>query len=267
MQFPSLLKKLVLAALPETIIYYFKIIYYPYKLRRMVISVEPELSLIRKFLAENDLVVDVGANIGLYTKFMSDFVGEGGRVLSLEPMPQTFSLLESNVKKLHLDNVHCFQYAASDRADTLLMSVPNYTDGGKNYYMAKVVGTETSSGTGTETEVPAASLDQLLEPFAADIKFIKCDVEGHELFCLKGACHILRTAQPIWMIEVSGNPDDRMSGAYQLIEFMGEFGYKVFLLDRNDIRPRKPGDRAVNYWFFGDKHIADFEVWGLNRHP
>jgi hypothetical protein len=44
-----------------------------------------------------DTVIDVGANLGYYSVLMADLVGSTGRVVSFEPNPRLFELLQRNV--------------------------------------------------------------------------------------------------------------------------------------------------------------------------
>ncbi len=61
-------------------------------------------------------------------------------MLSLEPVPETYSYLTGNVRALNLKNVQCFNVAASDHDDDAgsVMSIPQYDTGGKNLYTAKL---------------------------------------------------------------------------------------------------------------------------------
>jgi FkbM family methyltransferase len=52
-----------------------------------------------------DTVVDVGANIGCFSLLASQLVGPAGRVIALEPDPQTFAQLEANIKLNNATNI------------------------------------------------------------------------------------------------------------------------------------------------------------------
>ena len=56
---------------------------------------EPEFHILHEFVSPGDWVIDVGANVGYYTKKFSDLVGPHGRVIAVEPVPETFSFLAS----------------------------------------------------------------------------------------------------------------------------------------------------------------------------
>src|SRR5262249_676416 len=154
-------------------------------------------------------VIDVGANFGLYTKFLSELVEETGRVYSVEPVALTYQILVSNLKRLRLHNVEPFNLAISEDEGDAEMQIPRYPSGGENFYDARIV-TALSSESIRTVKVHSRPLDDLFGDLR-QIDFIKCDVEGHELACLRGATTILRKAKPAWLIEVSGNPDNRHS--------------------------------------------------------
>jgi len=61
---------------------------------------------------KGDVVWDIGANVGLYSRKFSDLTGPSGKVVAFEPSRQTFVSLSSNVASYQ--NVVCFQIAVSD---------------------------------------------------------------------------------------------------------------------------------------------------------
>ena len=60
-------------------------------------------------------VIDIGANIGLFTLILAKLVGKSGHVYSFEPDPQLFQILNENVKLNQLENVSTFQLAVSNK--------------------------------------------------------------------------------------------------------------------------------------------------------
>lgn len=49
-------------------------------------------------MAPGDWALDIGANVGHYTKRMSDLAGPEGRVIAFEPVPDTFAVLCANAQ-------------------------------------------------------------------------------------------------------------------------------------------------------------------------
>jgi FkbM family methyltransferase len=164
--------------------------------RGAFITYEPEYGLLDSLLAEGDWTIDVGANIGHYTKRMSELVGEAGRVIAFEPVADTFSLLASNIRLYQHQNVSLFNAAVSDKSGITRILVPQFANGHPNYYEATVV----SNGDGFP--VMTLAIDSLDIP--ARVKLVKIDAEGHELSVLKGMEQLLRRDKPVLIVEVSG---------------------------------------------------------------
>ena len=72
---------------------------------------EPEAALLPSLIRSGDSVADIGANVGYYTRQLASLVGRDGRVYSFEPLAENFEILETVVRKGHLENVRCFRTA------------------------------------------------------------------------------------------------------------------------------------------------------------
>jgi len=59
-----------------------------------------EIALLNKYIKNGDVVLDIGANIGFYTKILSDLVGSTGKVYAFEPDKTNFSYLQKNASVL-----------------------------------------------------------------------------------------------------------------------------------------------------------------------
>jgi FkbM family methyltransferase len=250
----SPMKWMALKFLPNPLLLKMRKVHYLRKLRHHCEHLEPDLHIVKHLIRPGEVGIDLGANFGVYTKYLSDLVGSTGSVLSVEPIQSTFEVLTTNVKKLGLRNVKLVQAAISAEPGVVRMELPDYQKGGTNFYEARVV-TITADDKGSHTvEVPASTLDQLTAKFDR-LDFIKCDVEGHELACLSGAKELLSRFQPAWLIEVSGNPDKTDSKAHQLTQLLGKYGYAPYWFDRHHLRLRQPGDRSTNYFYLRLQHL------------
>lgn len=105
---------------------------------------EQDLKIVRYIISAGDYIVDVGANIGVYTKFLSNWVGKTGSVYSIEPIPSTYDVLTFNIKHLHLDNVKPVNCAISESNGHVVMDIPIDDRGLLDHYTASI-STETSS--------------------------------------------------------------------------------------------------------------------------
>jgi FkbM family methyltransferase len=160
-------------------------------------SDEPEFSMLSTVIASGDWVVDVGANVGFYTKRLAELVGPHGRVLAFEPVPETFVLLANNLESCRLSNVTLFNAAVSERTGMAGMSIPEFSETGqRNLYQAHL-----SNAGDSEVEILTVSLDTL--DISTTIRLIKIDAEGHELSVLKGMRKTLLRDHPLLIVETS----------------------------------------------------------------
>ena len=227
------LRQLALNYLPESTLRFVRSVHYQYQLKHYPTAREPDLQGCKALLHPGDTVLDIGANIGVYTRFCSEFVGPTGQVHSLEPIPETFSYLARNVRAIGLKNVSCYNLAASDRdQEHATMSMPDYTTGGANIYEARLA----DDG---DIPVKTARLDTLFPHLSPQL--IKCDVEGHELACINGARDLIARSHPRWVVEVS-KPET--------FALLASLDYDPYIWTGSTFRRSTPADRVPNYFFF-----------------
>ncbi|MCC7486338.1 MAG: FkbM family methyltransferase [Burkholderiales bacterium] len=167
---------------------------------------EKEYALLDTLLRSGDWALDIGANVGHYTLRLSQLVGPGGRVIAMEPVPDTFALLAANARLFPHANVTLVNAAASDRVALARMDLPRFADGLPNYYQARL------SGDPGGLAVMTLPVDALALPRVA---LVKMDVEGHELAALAGMRGLLERDHPVMIVETG--PGEAMA----LIESMG----------------------------------------------
>ena len=138
---------------------------------------DQHLAFYHRFLRPDDLVVDVGANVGLVTLTAATLVGAAGRVVAVEPHPRTFEYLRDNVRLNRLADIvrlHCVALAERE-GRRRIVEFPR--DDSQN---------RMASGDHGGIEVAVETLDRLLT-FDRSIALLKIDVEGYEKFVLGGA--------------------------------------------------------------------------------
>ena len=245
------LKQKLLPIVPSSLIVPLKKRHYVRVLRHFSATEEPDLQVVESLVKPGSIAIDIGANVGVYTKFLSHFVGRGGTVVSVEPIAETYSYLVHGVEQLALENVRTFNRALSDVEGKATMVVPTEASGEKNFYQAHL---EPAGGEGESVVV--TTLDRLSAQFDANrVSFIKIDVEGFELACCKGGLELLRASKPACLIEISQNFDEKGSPSYELARLFDELGYRIYWFDGTRIRLRKSGDRSINYFFLTDAHL------------
>ena len=119
-----------------------------------------------------DIVIDVGANIGWYSKIAELKQAE---VFSFEPDPRNFEILKQNCPTAHL-----FEMAVGDSEDTISI---NYNP--DNFGDTRV-------STAGSVVVNQTTLDKIIGNRANEIRAIKLDVQGWEPYVLEGAVNTMK---------------------------------------------------------------------------
>jgi FkbM family methyltransferase len=156
---------------------------------------------------EGDIVIDIGAHIGLYTIISSKRVGANGKVVAIEADPENFEMLTSNIKLNQLTNVIPLNYAVYSKETKLKLYLPSGESGFTKYntIMPNWINTQEKF-----VEVNANTLDYLLQLNKIrqeEVNWIKIDVEGAEFEVLKGASNVLSKSKDIAILmELHGPP-------------------------------------------------------------
>jgi FkbM family methyltransferase len=210
---------------------------------------EPEVGMLHTFVSAGDVVVDIGANVGAYTKEMSTIVGEAGRVHSFEPVGANFKILENVVRKGRFANVRTYRAALGSRSEEREIVIPDL-GGFTGYYWAHFV---QPGETGKKVEkVKVLKLDEMYERGEMPrLDFIKCDVEGAELEVLNGCASVLRGLHPAWLLEVSKQTSDAVFALFRASGYSSYvYGNKLVPTDRY------LDGRYSNYFFFHPESSA-----------
>lgn len=138
-----------------------------------------EIAALCSRIRPGDTVLDIGANIGLYTLAMSRAAGPEGRVVAFEPDPSNVELLERNVAENACENVVVMACALGDEdTETDLYQVD---EGRGNLSFADL------GCTGVSVKVPVRRGEQVLEELEIEaVQVAKIDVEGAEPLVLEG---------------------------------------------------------------------------------
>ncbi len=251
----QLLKTLFLRYSPGWLLLYAKKRHYLKTVKAASELEEPDLKVVKYLVRKGETVGDIGANIGVYTRALSQMVGTEGEVLSFEPIPATFAILSNTVRRCGLGNVRLFNCALTDQEVMLTMEVPRYESGGENYYEARIVSGQKVSPYKTFS-IPGKPLDALTAPAKQPVTFIKCDVEGNELSVIKGAQRLIEKDHPAFLIEVCADPDQQSTSAFELFRRMRSYGYEAYFLKDGIFKKRAAGEKSVNYFFLQKHHLS-----------
>ncbi len=156
---------------------------------------DEELTFYKDYLREGDLVLDVGANIGMIALLSAQKTGKNGKVWTIEGDPRTYERLCKNIAlNAHLaPRITPLHYALGEEPGRVSM-LSHKGDDSQNR-----VNPETSGG-----DVPMETLDRLFpeETFPGPLDLLKIDVEGFELPVLRGGTNLLRRTRCV-LFEIS----------------------------------------------------------------
>jgi FkbM family methyltransferase len=176
---------------------------------------------------QGDIVVDIGAHIGLYTIISSKRVGTNGKVIAIEADPGNFEMLNRNIKLNQLTNVIALNYAAYSKETKIKLYLPSGESGFTKY---NTIVSDWANNEDKFVEVNANTLDYLLQLNQIreeEVNWIKIDVEGAEFEVLKGATNVLSKSKDIALLmELHGPPNVYRP---KVQEFLNLYNFKIEL--------------------------------------
>ena len=154
------------------------------------LSINPDyekesMDFIKNYIKKDNIIVDIGANIGYYTLFFAKLVPEG-MVYPFEPDTTNFELLRKNIKANHYTNIIPDNRALSDTP-------------GVTYLMLNKLNTGGHRITNEKTETPVFMMR--LDDYIKKVDFIKIDVEGAETMVINGMPNIIKNNNLKMLVE------------------------------------------------------------------
>jgi FkbM family methyltransferase len=140
-----------------------------------------ERQLLKRILSAGDVVVDAGANIGIYSQFLARCVGATGIVHSFEPSPENFKRLQSATRKLA--SVRLSQAAVGEFSERARLYLSDKLNVDHRTYA-------TAEDSRCAVPIDIVALDDYFEP-GQRVDLIKMDIQGYELHALRGANRVL----------------------------------------------------------------------------
>ena len=179
-----------------------------------------------------------------------------GRVYSFEPIPDTFAKLTNNVKLNQLSNIDLYNIALSEKKGTLTFYYSPFMSGASSSQNI----TENSNAVLVECKTSTVD-DFVNDNSIPKIDFIKCDVEGAELFVFKGALQTIAQHKPIvfsemlrkWAAKFGYHPND-------IISLFSKEGYSCFVTKDGNLAKLESVNESTeetNFFFLhNEKHSS-----------
>ena len=131
-------------------------------------------------IEKNDVVVDVGANIGLFALYAAAMTRN--KVYAFEPFPENVAYIAQNIATNSINNIIYEQTAISDKIGIAKLYL-GAISGGHVLFDNTITGQSRNY-----IEVPTRTLDQVMSMYVLErIDFLKMDCEGSEGHILQAA--------------------------------------------------------------------------------
>lgn len=202
----------------------------------------------RKILAEivntADIICDIGAYTGDHTLYLSNLVGDNGKVIAVEPDPRNFDLLKKNIKINRKRNIKALRVAVSNKNGEAILFMPLDTSTESRLDIPP-------SEDSTFRKVKQTTLTNLFNKIG-HVNLLKLDIQGYEGKIIDDIVQVIKNRLadkliiefwPEGYIDVGASPKKFMEKLFDL-------DIKIYLLDeekQKKVLLKKNGDYLIKY--------------------
>jgi len=216
--------------------------------------------LFKKLINNGDTVIEVGGHIGYISLYFSNLVGKEGMLYVFEPGINNLPYLKNNVKEKH--NIVLIEKGVGSSNARMPFYIENLSGQNNSFikdYNMFIQNKKASFVKNTSVKkvtVDVVRLDDFIYDNNVLPNFIKIDVEGFEFEVIKGMSYILKSIQPIFMIEVLYNRNS-------IYNVMKNENYLMF--NDNLKLIKNPDEFSLNAFFLhSKKHISILNRLGVD---
>lgn len=198
---------------------------------------------VKKLIKPDFVVVDIGANLGYFSKNFAR-LASNGKVISIEPVPQFFDVLDHFMK--NFSNSQRFNVALGSETGTITMVLPK-SNGMIRTGLPHIAESEEEKEHHDTRNVEIVKGSELLADLDR-LDYIKCDIEGYELNVFNEIKPLLEKHLPFVQIEIA---EKNLNEMLELFDSLGyiQFGIVDFKFKQELGRQAEEGD-----FFFVPKH-------------
>ena len=197
-----------------------------------------EAILLRRLVRPGMHVIDVGANIGLYSLLLARLAEPGGSVLAFEPEPNLFAVLRENCLSNDATNIVLFQCALGQTNGRASFHRSLFNSGNNRLGRA--------SAGHDAVEVKVERFDDLRPDSKPD--FVKIDVQGHELAALSGMERALSASENVRVLFEFAPAALRKAGTAPelLLEFFRQRGFGLYETEGARLKTLRDSQRLIS---------------------
>jgi FkbM family methyltransferase len=218
-------------------------------------------------LKPGDTFLDIGANIGMATLHGARRVGKAGRVIAFEPQPGCYDKIKRNIELNGIDHVQCHNVALGELNTELRLKVL-----GGGTILACFCRDDHDVKAREEIPVPVRRGDELVHGQIVGDLVIKIDVEGYELFALRGLSETIETYHPPIISEANARHLRRAgTDEHEYFDFLNALGYQAYqILSRKRAPFGKQSFRLLPIRQLSEHHKYEAEadiLWLWRSYP
>jgi FkbM family methyltransferase len=196
-----------------------------------------DIRFLRKLVRSGDTIVDVGANVGSHAIPLAKAFGESTQVHAFEPHPRVFACLQANAALNRLTNLHLYNLALGDREGEVAFSDVRSDD--LNRVLPDCSGSLT---------VPMKPLDSIERLSGEGITLLKIDVEGYELFVLRGAEDTLQRTSFLYLEANTHHTQDYGVTVQELADYLRARGWALYRISDSETLVQLSESPQVDDW-------------------
>lgn len=186
---------------------------------------------LNKLIHPGDVVIDIGANLGYFSRLFCRWTSPGGHVYAVEPIRDMYEVLEKNTRKCR--NLSLMPYALGEEEKTIELANSSrakqgFISSGKHFVLD-----DKSRKEGEELDCFPAEMkkgSKLFEKLER-LNFIKCDVEGYESVILPEIAPVIKKHRPVLLVETGG------ANRKKTIALLAAMDYQALLLYAGKLYP------------------------------
>jgi len=187
-----------------------------------------ELHFLKEIIKSGFVCVDIGANLGYYSYFLSKFSGIEGKVYAVEPVEMFAKIWKKNTETSKYKNLELFPFALGEKQQEVKMGMPK-VDGVVHHGMTKLI-EEKTQDCEIDFIVQMQNPDVLFEKLEK-IDFVKVDVEGYESIVFENMAKTILKHKPLIQSELSGQENRHKS-----IKILTQLGYEIKILKESQLQ-------------------------------